>query len=149
MIVKPAYFNIQELVCEHVYDYYGETAWQFFDSRLLLTLDSIRERIGKAIFVNNWMEHGANSQRGLRCFRCDLVKAKIEVNEMYMSAHCLGKATDFDVEGLLAEEVRNWIVAKASWWPYPIRLEKNVSWCHLDVYDSFDPERSKVYLFDA
>jgi hypothetical protein len=61
-----------------------------------------------------------------------------------MSAHMLGKAVDFDVQGLLAEEVRQWIVTHVSWWPYHIRLEKDVSWCHLDVIDFSE---QKVYLF--
>ena len=143
--MKPEYFDLPELVCEDVYNEYGERAWQFFDSRLLITLDTIRDRIGKPIFVNDWQIHGSYSQRGLRCFRCDLVKAKIKVGEMYMSAHCLGKGADFDVQGLLAEEVRLWITAHANWWPYHIRLEKGVSWVHLDVFDSSE---QKVYLFD-
>jgi hypothetical protein len=143
--MKPEYFDLPELVCEDVFNEYGERAWQFFDSRLLITLDTIRDRIGKPIFVNDWQVHGSYSQRGLRCFRCDLVKDKIKAGQMYMSAHCLGKGADFTVQGLLAEEVRLWIVAKANWWPYHIRLEKGVSWVHLDVFDSSE---QKVYLFD-
>jgi hypothetical protein len=145
MIQKPEYFDLPELVCEDVFNEYGERAWQFFDSRLLITLDTIRDRIGKPIFVNDWQIHGSYSQRGLRCFRCDLVKAKIEAGEMYMSAHCLGKAADFNVQGLLAEEVRLWIASHANWWPYHIRLEKGVSWVHLDV---FDQSENKVYIFE-
>ena len=64
MIQKPIYFSIDELVCEDVYNTYGETAWQFFDIRLLVMLDTIRDRIGKPIFVNDWQIHGQYSQRG-------------------------------------------------------------------------------------
>jgi hypothetical protein len=142
---KPIYFSIDELVCEDVYNTYGETAWQFFDIRLLVTLDTIRDRIGKPIFINDWQVHGIYSQRGLRCLRCDLVKDKIKANEMYESAHLLGKGADFTVQGLLAEETRQWIVQHANWWPYHIRLEKDVSWVHLDVFDSSE---EKVYLFN-
>jgi len=145
MIIQPQYFTISEFVCEHVWDIYANNAWMFFDTKLLVTMETIRDRIGKAIFINNWQNHGSYSQRGLRCLRCDLVKAKIEAGEMYMSAHLLGKAVDFEVEGLLAEEVRLWIVAHQNWWPYHIRLEKGVSWCHLDTFDQSD---QKVYLFN-
>lgn len=144
MIQKPVYFTIDELVCEHVYNTYGEQAWQFIDMKLLIMLDTIRDRIGKAIHVNNWQVHGEYSQRGLRCFMCDIVKQKIESGSMYMSAHCLGKAADFDVEGLLGEEVRLWIVAHTNWWPYHIRLERDVSWIHLDT---FEGSEEKVHLF--
>ena len=41
------YFDIQELVCRHVYEKYGNNAWQFFDNRLLETLLVIREKLGK------------------------------------------------------------------------------------------------------
>jgi hypothetical protein len=145
MIQKPEFFSIDELVCPDVYEVYGEKAFMFFDVRLLITLDTIRDRIGKPIFCNDWMVHGSYSQRGLRCLRCDLVKAKCLAGEMYESAHLLGKGVDFDCEGLVAEEVRQWIVKNKSWWPYHIRLEKNVSWVHLDM---FDQSEDKVYLFD-
>lgn len=145
MLSKPVYFSIDELVCEHVYNQFGERAWMFFDTRLLVTLDTIRDRIGKPIFINDWQVHGQYSQRGLRCLRCDLVKLKIEANEIFMSAHCLGKGADFDVQGLVAEEVRQWLVQHQNWWPYHIRLEKYVSWVHLDC---FDTSEDKVYLFE-
>lgn len=144
--MKPEYFSLDELVCEDVFNTYGERAWQFFDIRLLVTLDTIRDRIGKPIFINNWMVHGQYSQRGLRCFRCDLVKAKIQADTLYMSAHCLGKGADFEVQGLLSEEVRQWIIKNRNWWPYHIRLERDVNWVHLDV---FDGGIDKVTLFNG
>ena len=145
MITVPTYFSIDELVCEHVYDKYGAKAWMFFDTELLIMLDIIRDRIGKPIFVNDWQIHGKYSQRGLRCNQCDIVKEKAEAGILYMSAHCLGKGADFDVQGLLAEEVRQWIVKHANWWPYHIRLEADVNWVHLDV---FDQSENKVYIFN-
>ena len=145
MITVPNYFDLDELVCEHVYNKYGEKAWMFFDTELLVMLDTIRDRIGRPIFVNDWQIHGKYSQRGLRCNQCDIVKKKTEAGILYMSAHCLGKAADFDVQGLLAEEVRQWIVKNANWWPYHIRLEADVDWVHLDVYDQSE---NKVYIFN-
>jgi hypothetical protein len=61
-----------------------------------------------------------------------------------MSAHLSGKGVDFDVQGLVAEEVREWIIKYKTLWPYPIRLENGVSWVHLDVYDAGE----NVYLFN-
>jgi hypothetical protein len=145
MITKPKYFSIDELVCPHIYDHYGQRSWQFFDTKLLVTLETIRDRIGKPIYINDWQVHGKYSQRGLRCFKCDIVKTKIEADEIYMSAHCLGKGADFDVQGLTAEEVRLWIITHKNWWPYYIRLERDVNWVHLDVFDLGVEE--KVYLF--
>jgi hypothetical protein len=145
MITESRYFAIQELVCPHVFKKYGLRSWQFIDQKLIYVLDSVRERMGKQIFVNIY-DTGL-TQRGLRCFQCDLVKAKIEAGELYMSAHIFGKAADFDVEGLEAEEVRLWIAKKANLLPYPVRLESGINWCHLDVYEN--PTDQKVYLFHA
>ena len=44
-----------------------------------------------------------HTQRGIRCNRCKLVREK---SEPYLSAHILGKAGDFTVVGLSAEEAR-------------------------------------------
>jgi len=147
MINTPSYFALEELVCPHVFEKYKIRAWMFLDQRLLTTIDTIRDRLGHSIYVNDWVMGGTYDERGLRCLRCDLVKAKIQVGEIYMSAHCFGKALDFSVSGLNAEEVRLWIVARAGWWPYPIRLEKDVDWIHLDVWDSNTDQ--KVYIFSA
>ena len=140
MIIKPTYFDLEELVCQNVFKKYGEFAWNFLDPRLLLNIERIRARIGRQIIINNWRSGGDFSQRGLRCNLCSLVNSN---KELYMSAHILGKAVDFNVDGMLAEEVRVWIYENARLWPYPMRLERDVSWVHLDVYDMDE----KVYLF--
>jgi len=135
-----SYFDIKELVCPHVWNKFKDRSWMFLDSRLLITLNAIRERIDRSIYINDW-DQGLD-ERGLRCNLCSIVKAKTEV---YMSAHCLGKAVDFDVAELNAEEVRLWIAKNRNIWPYPLRLEKEVAWVHLDVYDM--GINQKVYLF--
>lgn len=127
------YFGIKELVCPHVYEIWGENAWQFLDDRMLKNLEWIRERIGKPIIVNNWATGGQYSQRGLRCTRCVLVIEKVDLRKVYLSAHIQGKAVDFHVVGMTAEEVRDWIIEHADELPYPARLERDVSWVHMDT----------------
>ena len=141
----PKYFTIDELVCPHIYDKFGEIAWQFFDQRLLITLDTLRERFNKPIFVNDWQVHGRFDERGFRCIQCDLVKKAIKEKRLYVSPHMTGQGADFDVQGLLAEEVRQWIIKNQNLLPYPIRLENGVSWVHLDTRDA---DKGKVYLFN-
>lgn len=140
------FFDIQELVCKHIYDKYGQMAWDFLDNDLLEVLVFIREGLGKAIFVNSWSIGGTASQRGLRCQHCEMVKSKA-ATKPYMSAHCFGKAVDFDVKGMTAQDVRDWIIANASKLPHPIRLEDGVSWVHIDVRND-DPNKM-VKLFNA
>jgi hypothetical protein len=51
-----------------------------------------------------------------------------------MSAHTLGKAVDFHVNDMSAEEVRQLIKKNINEFEYPIRLEEAVNWCHVDTY---------------
>jgi hypothetical protein len=108
MIYEPIFFDLEELACPHTFKKFGKTCWEFFDSRLLVTIDTIRQRIGKPIFVNNWKDGPTNyfDERGFRCIQCDLVKKAIADSRLYVSPHMTGQAVDFDVEGLVAEEVR-------------------------------------------
>lgn len=127
------YFDIEELVCPHVYERFGESAWSFIDSRLLEVLLFIREGINKPIYVNNWKDKGGQSQRGLRCNCCALVKEKASLEKVYLSSHIFGKGIDFNIKGMTAEQVRKWIVEYKTELPYKVRIEKDVNWVHIDI----------------
>lgn len=142
---KPKNFGLKELVCPEVYNKYGETAWEFFDPHLLETLDRLRVALHKKIIINNWSAGGKFTQRGLRCNLCELVETKTKSKKIYMSSHILGKAVDFNVDGMTAEEVRKWIITHQNEIPYPICLEADVSWVHLDMRD----KGRQVYVFKA
>lgn len=125
-----SYFLIKELVCKEVYLKFGEKAWDFLDSRLLDVLFYIRDNIGKPMTINTWHRSGTFTQRGLRCNKCKLVRDK---KVPYISAHVQGKAVDFDVLGMTADQVRRWLKDHANQLPHPIRVEDKVSWVHIDV----------------
>lgn len=129
----PEFFAIEELVCPHVYNKYGYTAWSFFDDRLLTTIDTLRRKLNRPMYVNNWKDGGQFDERGFRCNQCELVKTKTAGGIIYCSPHMRGCAIDFDVQGMVAEEVRQWIVKNKLILPYPIRLEAGVNWVHLDT----------------
>lgn len=136
------YFNIKELVCPHIYQKYGETAWMFLSTQLLHTLLIIRtEILNKPMIVNN----GNNwTQRGMRCNICQIVKDK---KTPYLSAHVTGNAIDFNCNDLTAEQIRQSISQHKDKLPYNIRLEKDVTWCHIDVYDNLS--NNKIEYFTA
>jgi hypothetical protein len=140
------YFDLEELVCKDVFDKYGAFAWNFFDPRLIELINILREKLNKPIFVNDWKEGGKFDERGLRCPKCDIVKTEIAKGNLYMSAHTLGKAVDFTVQGLLAEETRLWIAANKRILPYGVRLESGVTWVHLDLFNNSD---QKVIFFSV
>ena len=92
------YFQISELVCNHAHSKWGERSWQFLDTAYLHNLLVIRRDILQTPMVCN---HGNQLQRGLRCNCCDLVCQK---DAVYLSSHMLGKAGDFTMQGMTAEE---------------------------------------------
>jgi hypothetical protein len=128
---------LTELVCKHVYDKFGDKAWMFLDEKIVITIDTIRRLIGKPITINTWWDNGRFSQRGLRCNICSIPKGKTIKDELHMSAHCLGIAVDFNIEGLSDGEVHIWIAANKDKLPYNMRIERDtVGWTHLDCYNN-------------
>jgi len=141
------YFDIRDLVCEHVFKSFGEKAWQFFDQQALESLLILRTQIHKkGMTINNWKDGGPLSQRGLRCNICKICKDKTDLNELYMSAHANGAAFDYDVTKQTAEESRQQVIQCAYMFTNRVRLEGKVTWVHFDVYD--DPNSTdKVITF--
>lgn len=126
---KPKNFALKELVSKATLDKYGEQAWQFLDERMLRNLQSIREQLGKPITVNTFLLQQ-------RCFD------PAEERGPY-SQHAHGRAVDFSVSGMTAQEVRNWL--KTASLPEPnIWVEEDVGWIHMDVRVS---EYKGVYFF--
>ena len=134
------YFQISELVCEHTYSRWGERAWQFLDTGFLHALLIIRRDILQAPMTCN---HSSATQRGLRCNMCELVKEK---KNNYLSSHILGKAGDFTVKGLTAQQARDRIKNNTNLLPCNIRMEDKVTWLHFDVLPQYGVN-DKVYLF--
>ena len=132
---KCKYFKLYELVSPQVYKKYGETAWQFFDPRLLITIDWIREKLDKSITVNDWKWGGDFDERGLRCNMDPMMVQKTDSEIIYCSPHPFGQGVDFDVEGMISNEVWNWLEDNKEDLPYAIRIEvgENITWVHLDV----------------
>ncbi len=141
------YFTIHELVGKRTAKKYGERAWRFLDRNTLHALLIVREGLDKAITVNS----GDRQQRGLRTNIQQLVRKKSLKNRLYISAHIQGKAFDFDVKGMTAEQVRDWCLANSNLFPFKIRLEhklkgKIISWVHLDTI--WEEKNPRVYLFN-
>ena len=135
-----SYFDIDELVCKHTLAKWGDKAWQFLDTDYLHALLVIRREIlQKPMYCNSY---GMN-QRGLRCNLCPIVEEKKSV---YLSSHILGKAGDFSVTGMTAEEARQKIKQFAHRLPCNIRLEGGVEWLHIDVLPQ-SGVTDKVYIF--
>ena len=139
--IRP-YFDVDELVCPHALAKWGQASWQFLDTDYLYCLLIIRRDILRS---SMWCNGKGKTERGLRCNRCSVVRGKSGV---YLSAHCLGKAGDFDVTGMTAEQARRKIKECAALLPCPIRMEAGVNWLHFDVLPQYGVTQ-KVYEFKA
>lgn len=142
------YFRTEELVCPHVYNRFGERSLDFIDDRLKETIVTIREKLNRPIYINNWAWGGNKSQRGLRCNVCALVKEKTSLDKPYLSAHVLGKGVDFNVKDMPAQAVRDWLRMNQILLPYPIRVESDVTWIHIDVLE-YGQTGGKISFFKA
>jgi hypothetical protein len=141
------YFDIEELVCNHVLERWGEDAWQFLDTIFLTNLLILRrDVIQKPMYCNNHKRKVY--QRGLRCNLCEMVKEK---DRPYLSAHVLGKGADFSIEDIggvaMMERMRQRVRALSSVFVGPIRMEKDVSWLHFDCLPN--PYGLKLYEFNG
>lgn len=132
------YFQINELVCNHIYSTFGERAWQFFRQDYLDTILFLRRHFNVPMFCN----HAGMTQRGARCNLCELVKTK---TTPYLSAHVLFCGGDWTFQGYTAEQMRSEIKKIAHLLPYPVRLEKDVTWVHIDTLKY--GQIGKVYEF--
>jgi len=130
------YFDIRELVCPHTYAKFGDKSWQFLDTESLHVLLVLRIDILKVPFtINNYHKGLDKTQRGLRCNICKLVRDKTLKNEIYLSSHANGAGFDIIPSGMTADQARKKIESRKALLPYPVRLERNVSWVHIDIYD--------------
>lgn len=130
------YFKIQELVCPHVFKKHGKRSWMFLSTLYLHTLLVLRTKILKVPLVCNTK---MLTQRGLRCNLCDIVQEKTDADIVYLSAHHLGIGGDLSSPEMTAEEMRQKIEEKQDLLPYPVRIEDDVTWLHIDCYDMDNP----------
>lgn len=119
----PKHFKIQELVPKSIYASLGSRSLIVMDPRILYTIDLIRDHFGKPITVNSWMWGGSFDQRGFRDY--------MNVGAKY-SQHRYGRAIDFDISALTAEEVRQELIKQKDKFKYITTIEKDVLWVHMD-----------------
>ena len=142
-MLKSKYFGIDELVSKQVHQKYGDVAWMFFDPRLIAVIDWMRETIDRPITCNNWKWGGNFQQRGFRANLDQIVRDKTLQGRLYCSSHNNGQGIDFDVKGMTAEQVRQWLKDNKADIPFNIRVEDDVSWVHIDVRNT----GQKLYFF--
>lgn len=149
---KPKYFKANELVTPEVYEKYGENSFKFIDEKILMFLDKIRERYGKPIIVNSYKNN--LKQRGLRSNISEIVKEKTLKNQLYLSAHTLGRAVDFHVNGMDLKEIYSDIINNPDEFKEIERIETGDytlahGYIHVDTMKTpgWDRETQGIYIF--
>lgn len=129
----PHFFSIEEFLPPETVGAFGSRAWQFMDSRLLACMDRIRNRYKVPITINNWKTGGPFQYRGFRPPAC--------TEGAPLSQHRFGRACDFDVQGMTAEEVREDIKANPQHLDFNqlMAVELGTNWVHVDVRCIPDP----------
>ena len=131
------FFSIEELVCPHTYKAFGDKSWQFLDELLLVNLLILRKTVLKIpLIINDYKWGGSVTQRGFRCNICQIPKDKTIKNQIYLSAHCNGAGVDIVSKEMTAQQMRDKIKVNIDLFNVPIRVEKDVTWLHFDVYDN-------------
>ena len=129
----PKWFQLYELLPPELYSYdmmVSEDARErafatFFDEKLLITIDIVRDIIGLPLICNTWFQDGNRKNCGYRTKACSV--------GVENSQHKLGKAVDLICHKMSAEEMRKKIDANKDKLPYQIRIEKDVNWLHIDT----------------
>ena len=135
------YFDKEELLSRHMFEAGG--GYDLLDTELQKLVTWIRETLGRPMFANNWEIGGQFSERGYRTNDDPVCNAQKFTPG---SAHFKGKALDFDVKGMTAEQVRKWLHDNQESAPVRFRVEKGVNWVHVDVM----PHKAsdKAYFFN-
>ena len=130
MIYKPKHFALYEVFPQAFYEenkHLGDRLWVMFDYYLLITLDRLRERYGRAT-INNWYWGGEVHFRGWRPFESKIGS--------FFSQHKFGRAFDIIFKDASAEEVREdarkLYQIRGNTFEYIMRIEEGVRWLHVD-----------------
>lgn len=123
-------FKIEEFVSPEMFKRRGSKCIELLDERLLDTMDSLRENLGKPITINNWLWNGNRTQSGLR--DADFYGSTTKYHSS-LSQHKYGRAADFLVKGMAAWQVRKHILENIEKYPHIKFLECDISWVHIDV----------------
>ena len=95
-------FSLAEFLTPEIYELHPENGIWFLDPRIITIAQFIRDRYGKPVTINNYLDGGSYTNSGFRDPHCE-IGAKL-------SQHKFGRAADFKVEDMDPEEIRKDII---------------------------------------
>lgn len=134
---KPTNFSIQELVPPEELTRFGEDlCWSFLDPRMLVTLQTIRNRHGR-LRVNssalNFTQRGLRGEGFVQQSSGNTQTAKLWSYVRSGSAHKRGQAFDADPLDSTLVAIHNDIRTNPDFYPFLSFVEVDVNWLHCDV----------------
>lgn len=103
-VYKPEFFASWEVVPPDVFTVFGDRSFMFLNTRVLWTLDAIRQYFNKPIFVNTYRSGRLKTLFGL--FEERGFRSPATLTGSALSPHKRGDAADLNVIGIGVEEVR-------------------------------------------
>jgi hypothetical protein len=136
------HFELKELVPPGIMEVYKESAWLFFDDRLLIAADLLRESFGP-MYVNTWglssdiqKAYGVRISSGLRL-------PWMSENYKLTSQHSHGRALDALFKDATAQEVRLAIKSDRERFGMITEIEEGVDWLHFGTRNT----GGELYVF--
>lgn len=145
-IYQPEYFKAWELVPPDVLKRFGDKALMFVNTRVIWTLDAMRQYFDKPVVVNTYRSGklktliGDFDERGLR--------TPATATGAAFSPHKRGDAADLNIMGIGVDEVRDEILSHQNHpaFRFITRIEGVVTgWLHFDVVNTGS---SQIHVFN-
>lgn len=150
MYYQPDHFRAEEFFSKKVIEQHGlrgggiqNNIWRLMDFRIMWTMDQIRKYYGVPVVVNTYLWGGPSQYRGFRSNFHDLLNVDLLMAtniikshfSSFTSQHCFGRAMDFVIPGIEAEEVRQNILTnrRMDRYKYITAMEADVNWVHIDT----------------
>ena len=140
---KPKYFTSQEFVPRSIHEKRGDRSFELMDQRILITADRLRVAFGPLI-CNNWHVGGSRGSSGLRVPDSSYYRRT--------SQHTFGRAIDLISPTLSAQEMREYILNHADYFPHITFIEHEVTWLHVDCRNCqpisvWSPSRNEIIVY--
>ncbi len=124
--MKSKHFRIEELVPKHIFAAKGDKAWQTIDSRVIETIDLIKDRFPNGtMIINNWFWGGEREWSGLRTSDSPYFS--------WTSQHTFGRAIDSVFSHYNIQDIRQDIIDNPEIYIHVKGIELDVDWLHIDV----------------
>jgi hypothetical protein len=133
---KPKHFATHELVPPKMFEERGDKALHLLNPQVLELADLLREIYGPT-FINTY-NLGENVIRAYKLREWSGIRTPDSKWYRPYSQHTFGNALDMVFRDVTAEQVRSDIIDGVIELPYPVVLEKSVSWIHIACANYYD-----------